>query len=135
MASTQTQTLRGTRVVPGLTVNNLKESQQFFEGLGFAVEDTWEENGHVLGLTVRAGNCRFGLNQDDGSRGLNRAKGMGMSLYIEVDDDIDRVAEMAKAAGITLRSEPADIEVGSRAFSVIEPSGFAITIVSPRRQM
>jgi len=134
MANAHTQTLRGKNVMPSLTVNNLQESHTFFEGLGFEVDDKWEDNGKLMGLMLKAGDCRLGLAQDDGKKGLNRVKGVGMSLYIEADDDIDRVAANAKAAGITLKSEPADSDWGSRAFEVTEPSGFAITITSPSKQ-
>lgn len=134
MASTQTQrqTLRGKSLMPSLTVNNLQESIHFFEALGFVVDDKWEDNGKLLGVSLKAGQCSIGLNQDDGKKGLNREKGVGMSLYIEAEDDIDQVAARAKAAGITLKSEPVDFEeMGSRGFRVIEPNGFAITIMSP----
>src|SRR6185436_11276720 len=100
------QTLHGKTVMPSLTVNNLQESQRFFEGLGFEIEDKWEDDGKVIGLMLKAGNCRLGLSQDDGQKGRDRVKGVGMSLYIEADDDIDRVAAKAKAAGIKLKSEP-----------------------------
>jgi predicted lactoylglutathione lyase len=39
MAETQTTTLKGTSLMPSLTVNDLAQSQRFFEGLGFEVED------------------------------------------------------------------------------------------------
>jgi uncharacterized glyoxalase superfamily protein PhnB len=133
MANTQIQTLRGTTVMPSLTVDNLQESQRFFEGLGFEVEQKWEDQGKLLGLMLKAGDCRLGLSQDDGKKGHGRVKGVGMSLYIEANDDIDQVAARAKAAGIKLKSEPANTDWGSRAFEVTEPSGFAITITSPSK--
>ena len=55
----------------------------------------------------------------------------GMRIYIEAKDNIDEVASRAKAAGITLKSEPHDTEWGSRAFDVQEPSGFLLNISSP----
>jgi uncharacterized glyoxalase superfamily protein PhnB len=125
--------LLGNSVMASLTVNNLQESQRFFEGLGFEIEDRWEDNGTLMGLMLKAGDCRLGLSQDDGKKGLNRVKGVGMRLYIEADNDLDQVAARAKAAGITLETEPADTDWGSRAFDVMEPSGFAITIMSPRK--
>ena len=135
MATAHIQTLRGKTVMPSLTVNNLHESQKFFQGLGFEVEQKWEDDGKLLGLMLKAGDCRLGLSQDDGKKGHDRVKGVGMSLYIEADDDIDKVAANAKASGIKLKSEPADTDWGSRAFEVTEPSGFAITITSPSKQM
>ena len=122
--------LRGTRIMPSLTVNNLQQSLDFFNGLGFEIEDRWEENGSLLGAMLKACDARLGLNQDDGKKGMNRQKGVGMRIYIEADDDIDQVAIRAKASGITLTREPHDTEWGSRAFEVTEPSGFALTIGS-----
>jgi len=41
-----------------------------------------------------------------------------------------QIASRAKAAGVTLSSEPHDTEWKTRAFEVTEPSGFKITISS-----
>jgi len=131
MATSAIATLRGKSVMPSLTVNNLQQSLDFFSGLGFEVEDRWAENGKLLGAMLKAGEARLGLSQDDGKKGLNRTKGVGMRIYIEAADDIDQVAARAKKAGITLTREPHDTEWGSRAFEVTEPSGFASTIGSP----
>jgi uncharacterized glyoxalase superfamily protein PhnB len=131
MSDTQGQTVEGRSVMPSLTVNNVKQSLGFFEGLGFEIEDRWEVDGVVQGAMLKAGQARLGLSQDDGKKGLDRIKGTGMRLYIEVADDIDQLAARARAAGITLGSEPHDTEWGSRAFDVTEPSGFALTITSP----
>ena len=64
-------------------------------------------------------------------KGLDRAKGVGMRLYIEAGGDIDQAAAQARAAGLTLAKEPHDTEWGARAFDVTEPSGFVLTIASP----
>ena len=117
--------------MPSLTVNDLKQSEAFFTGLGFEIEDRWEQDGKLLGLMLRAGEARLGLSQDDGKKGMDRVKGIGVRLYIEADGDINAVAERAKAAGITLAREPHDTEWGTRAFEVTEPSGFLLTIASP----
>jgi uncharacterized glyoxalase superfamily protein PhnB len=127
----QSTTLQGTSIMPSLTVNDLQESEKFFTALGFEIEDRWEDNGKLMGLMLKGGNARLGLAQDDGKKGMNRAKGVGMRLYIEANGDINAVAERAKAAGITLTKEPHDSEWGARAFEVMEPSGFLLTIASP----
>jgi len=131
MKTAQRATLHGTSVMPSLTVNRLQESLKFFGGLGFEVEDKWEADGTLTGAMLKAGDARLGLSQDDGEKGRDRMKGVGMRLYIEAKDNIDEVASRAKAAGIRLRSEPHDTEWGSRAFEVEEPSGFLLTISSP----
>lgn len=126
-----TNTLRGKSVMPSLTVNNLQQSERFFTALGFEIEDRWEENGVLLGLMLKAGEARLGLSQDDGKKGTDRVKGVGVRLYIEADGDIDQVAARAKAAGVALQCEPHDTEWKTRAFEVTEPSGFLLTIASP----
>src|SRR5688500_8425287 len=127
----QQHTLQGTTIMPSLTVNNLQDSEKFFTALGFEIEDRWEDNGKLMGLMLKGGNARLGLAQDDGKKGLNRVKGVGVRIYIEANGDINAVAARAKAAGVTLTKEPHDTEWGARAFEVTEPSGFLLTIASP----
>ena len=131
MATAQRATLHATGVMPSLTVNRLQDSLKFFGGLGFEVEEKWEEDGAVIGAMLKAGNARLGLSQDDGKKGRDRLKGVGMRIYIEAKDNIDELASRAKAAGIKLKSEPHDTDMGNRAFEVEEPSGFLLTIGSP----
>ena len=90
--ATATKTLQGTSVMPSLTVNDLQRSLDFFAALGFEVEDRWEDNGVMLGAMLKAGNARLGLSQDDGKKGRDRVKGVGMRIYIEAADNIDEVA-------------------------------------------
>jgi uncharacterized glyoxalase superfamily protein PhnB len=130
MADPATTPLNGKGVMPSMTVDDLPKSLAFFTGLGFEVEDRWEENGQLLGAMLKAGTARLGLSQDDGKKGQNRVKGVGMRLYIDVADKIDDVAARAKAAGVALAKEPHDTDWGARAFEVQEPSGFLITFVS-----
>ena len=124
------QKLQGTSVMPSLTVDDIQKSLNFFSALGFEIEDRWEDNGVLTGVMLKAGDARLGLSQDDGKKGRNRVKGIGMRIYVEADNNIDEVAAAAKAAGVTLVSEPHDTEWGSRAFEVVEPSGFTLTIGS-----
>jgi uncharacterized glyoxalase superfamily protein PhnB len=124
-------TLNATSVMPSLTVNHLQQSLDFFTGLGFEVEDRWEQDGVLIGAMLKAGGARLGLSQDDGKKGLDRVKGVGVRLYIETTDDVNEVAARAVAAGITLAKAPHDTEWGARAFEVVEPSGFLLTIASP----
>lgn len=134
MAEVQTRTLNTTGIMPSLTVDNLQRSVDFFSGLGFEVEERWEENGVLMGVMLKAGNVRLGLSQDDGKKGSDRVKGVGMRLYIETKDDVNEIAARARAAGVALTSEPHDTEWGSRAFEVTEPSGFLLTISSPSQK-
>lgn len=127
--------LRGKGLMPSLTVNDLTESLTFFKALGFEVEDRWEHEGVLMGAMLKAGDCHLGLSQDDGKKGRDRQKGVGVRFYIEADGDIDQLAAEAEAFGIPLNKKPHDTDWGTRAFDVTEPSGFLLTISSsPKRK-
>ena len=130
MATATDTRLQAKTVSPGLTVNNLQQSVAFFEGLGFGVEERWEEQGTLLGVMMRAGDARIGLSQDDWKKGRDRQKGTGMRIFVGTTQNIDQLASQAKQAGIKLDAEPHDTPWGSRAFEVTEPSGFKLTISS-----
>lgn len=128
MGITVNSTFVGKSIAPGLTVNDLDRSLRFYEGLGFAVEERWEEEGKLLGVMLRAGDIQLGLSQDDWKKGKDRVKGVGMRIYIATTQDVDQVASAAKAAGVALETDPHDTPWGSRAFEVTDPDGFKLTI-------
>ena len=132
MATTTEPTLQAKTISPTLTVNDVQQSTKFFESLGFAVEDRWEEQGKLLGVMLRAGDASVGLSQDDWKKGRDRQKGVGMRLVIGTKQNIDQIASRAKTAGVKLDSEPHETEWKTRAFEVTEPSGFKITISSEK---
>ena len=127
VATTQ-EALQISTIVPSLTVDDLQKSISFYEALGFTVEDRWEEKGTLLGVMLRAGKSQIGLNQDDWKKGRDRTKGIGMRLFMSTTQNVDEIAKRAKGAGITLKSEPRDTEWKTRAFEVIDPTGFVWTI-------
>jgi uncharacterized glyoxalase superfamily protein PhnB len=115
--------------VPSLTVDDLQKSIKFYEALGFAINDRWEEKGNLLGVMMRAGNTEIGLNQDDWKKGRDRKKGEGVRLSISTTRrNVDELATRARNAGITLKSDPHDTEWKSRAFEVADPSGYLLTV-------
>jgi len=130
MATTTATPLQVKELSPTLTVNDVQRSIKFFEGLGFVVDERWEEQGVLEGVMLRAGETRIGLSQDDWKKGRDRRKGEGMRLYLNTTQNIDELAARAKKAGVALDSEPHDTEWGSRAFDATEPSGFKVTISS-----
>jgi catechol 2,3-dioxygenase-like lactoylglutathione lyase family enzyme len=116
-----------------LTVDDLERSLRFYvDGLGFTVAERWEEEGRLLGVMLVAGSCSLGLSQDDWAKGRDRVKGAGIRIWITTDQDLNELAEHAKAAGITLDSEPAPLPWGPMAFAVTDPDGFNITIAKSR---
>ena len=130
MAPTQ-EVVQISAIVPTLTVDDLQKSITFYEALGFAIEERWEDKGTLLGVMLRAGTTQIGLNQDDWKKGRDRKKGIGVRLSISTTHShVDEIAKRARNAGITLTSEPHDTEWQSRAFEVSDPSGFLLTIYS-----
>jgi len=130
MATTTETALQVKTISPSLTVNDLQKSIRFFEGLGFAVDEKWEDKGVLIGVMLRAGQAEIGLSQDDWKKGRDRQKGVGVRISLSTTQNIDQLAKRVKDAGITLDSEVQDTEWGSRAFEVTEPSGFKLTIYS-----
>ena len=131
MATTQ-EAAQISALVPTFTVDDLQKSIAFYESLGFTIDDRWEENGVLLGVMMSAGKLQIGLNQDDWKKGRDRKKGIGVRLSMSTStrQSVDEIARRAKSAGITLKSEPQDTEWKSRAFEVVDPSGFLLTIFS-----
>jgi uncharacterized glyoxalase superfamily protein PhnB len=129
VATTQ-EAVQISAIVPTLTVDDLQKSIAFYEALGFAIDERWEEKGTLLGVMLRAGKTQIGLNQDDWKKGRDRTKGTGVRLSISTPGSVDEIAKRAKSAGVTLKSEPHDTEWKSRAFEVTDPSGFLLTVFS-----
>jgi uncharacterized glyoxalase superfamily protein PhnB len=129
VATTQ-EALQISAIVPSITVDDLQKSIAFYEALGFAIDEQWEEGGKLLGVMLRAGKTQLGLSLDDWQKGRDRKKGIGVRLTMSTTQKIDEIAARAKAAGIKLKSEPHDTEWKTRAFEVTDPSGFLLTIFS-----
>jgi uncharacterized glyoxalase superfamily protein PhnB len=129
VATTQ-EAVQISAIVPTFTVDDLQKSIAFYEALGFTIGERWEDKGMLLGVMLRAGKSEIVLNQDDWKKGRDRKKGIGVRLSLSTPQSVDEIARRAKSAGITLKSEPQDTEWKSRAFEVIDPSGFLLTIFS-----
>ena len=130
MATTQ-EAVQISAILPTLTVDDLQKSIAFYEALGFTIDERWEEQGTLQGVMMRAGKTEIGLNQDDWKKGRDRTKGIGVRLAIQTaPGSVDDIAKRARNAGLTLKSDPHDTEWKSRAFEVVDPSGFLLTIFS-----
>jgi uncharacterized glyoxalase superfamily protein PhnB len=130
MPLTHDTALKAKTIMPSLTVDDLDRSIAFYEALGFGVADRWEDNGTLLGVMLQAGELQIGLSQDDWKKGRDRQKGVGTRIYIETTQNVDEIAARARAAGVTLDSEPQDTEMKTRQFEVTDPSGFKLTVSS-----
>jgi hypothetical protein len=89
MATSTETALQAKASTPNLTSDDLQRSITFYEGLGFGVEERWEDNGVLLGVMMIAGQARIGLSQDDWKKGRERLKGVGMRIFLGTDQEID----------------------------------------------
>jgi uncharacterized glyoxalase superfamily protein PhnB len=129
----QPESFRAVSLSASLTVKDVKKSVAWYrDAIGFTVDREYERDGRVLSVALKAGAVRLLLNQDDGAKGLDRAKGEGFSLMLTTAQNVDELAQRIKAAGTTLITEPADMPWGARAFRVQDPDGFKLAISSER---
>lgn len=115
-----------------LTVTDLAASDRWYrEVLGFTLDRRHEREGKLVAISLRAGQVRLLLAQDDGAAGAERAKGVGFSLQLTTRQDIDSLAARIGSAGGVLEGPPLTMPWGVRVFRLRDPDGFQFTISSP----
>jgi uncharacterized glyoxalase superfamily protein PhnB len=116
-----------------LTVKDLGKSLTWYHDvLGFTIDRKMERDGKLRSVALSAGLARISINQDDGAKGWDRIKGLGFSLNITTEQDIDKTANRIKELGGILDTEPADMPWGVRLFRLKDPDGYKLSISSPR---
>lgn len=127
-------TLQGVALSAALTVKDLPRSLDWYRDLlGFAVDRKHEREGVLQAVSLKAGEVRILLVQDNGAKGLDRIKGEGFSLQITTRDDIDTIAQRVRDAGAKFETEPSDTPWGVRMFRLRDPDGFLLTISAERQ--
>ena len=127
-ARAEPQSFRARALMASLTVKDLERSVQWYEQVvGFVVEQRHEHQGRVVAVALLAGDVAVLLNQDDGAKGWDRAKGEGISLQFTTTQDLDAHAARIKSRGGALAAEPADMPWGARVFRVVDPDGFKLS--------
>lgn len=64
------------------------------------------------------------------------AKGLGLTLNFRVEQDIDSLAQHAKAAGASFHTEIGDRPWNARDFTLLDPDGFVLTFTyGPLKQL
>jgi uncharacterized glyoxalase superfamily protein PhnB len=124
------ETLQLRSISPSITVGDIEASRAWYRDvLGFHVKETWEDDeGKLMGVQVVAGSANVYMAQDDWAKGRDRVKGEGFRLHMVTGDDVDAIAAGIEARGGTLEAQPADMPWGARAFSLVDPDGFKLTI-------
>ena len=123
----------GRALSASLTVKDLQKSLVWYRDVvGFTVDRRLEREGKLRGVSLRAGDARIAINQDDGAKGWERVKGEGFSFNITTSQSIDAIAKGIKDRGGSLETEPADMPWGVRMFRLRDPDGYKFGISSPR---
>jgi uncharacterized glyoxalase superfamily protein PhnB len=127
------ETLRLRAIEPALTVNDINKSLKFYtDVLGFIVGDRHTDKSGVLrGAMLKAGACGIGLSQDDWSKGRDRQKGVGLSLWFQTAQDVDALAKRITAAGGRVEG-PTTEDWGGRSLTVDDPDGFRLRIYAQK---
>jgi catechol 2,3-dioxygenase-like lactoylglutathione lyase family enzyme len=119
---------------PSFTVNDLDKSLEFYRDvLGFGIEEKWENEGKVTGVSLKAGDVSFMIGQDDWKKGHDRKKGEGFRIYCETRKSVDDIAKKIESKGGRIDQGPTDEPWGVRDISLTDPDGFKITIATPKR--
>lgn len=122
---------RGRRLSVSLTVDDLQASLAWYRDVvGWHVVREMNDEGQVPRAVLLAGNVEIMLNQDDGAKGWDRNKGVGLSLRITTVQDLDQLAGRIRKRGGELLLEPTDMPWGERIFRLRDPDGFTYTIIA-----
>ena len=129
----ETESLQARSLSASLTVKDLESSLAWYHHVvGFTVDRKHEREGKLRAVSLKAGDVRILIGQDDGAKGWDRVKGEGFSLQITTNQNVDEIAKRIKELGGKLEMEPRDMPWGARVFRLKDPDGFKLTISSPR---
>ena len=120
---------------PAFTVNDLNRSLAWYRDvLGFKTDERWEQDGKLMGVSLKAGGVTLMIAQDDWKKGRDRKKGEGFRLYCATKQNVDALAKKIEARGGKLDSPPTDQPWGTRDFALTDPDGFKITIGADQKR-
>jgi len=112
-------------------VNDLPRSLAWYRDVvGFTVDREHARDGVLRAVSLKAGNVRILLGQDDGARGWDRAKGEGFSLQITTSQSVDWIADRIRERGGEIEMEPTDTSWGTRVMRLRDPDGFRLVVSS-----
>jgi len=133
--SAKADSLKMSEVSPAFTVNDLTRSLAWYRDvLGFKTDERWEQDGKLMGVSLKAGGVTLMIAQDDWKKGRDRKKGEGFRLYCATNQNVDALAKKIEARGGKLDSPPTDQPWGTRDFALTDPDGFKITIGADQKR-
>jgi uncharacterized glyoxalase superfamily protein PhnB len=130
----QPESFRARTLQASLTVKDVEKSVAWYRDVvGFTIDQRHERNGKLVAVSIKAGDVRILLGQDDGAKGQDRVKGEGFSLQLTTSQNIDELAARIKVHDVKLDTEPTDMPWGARVFRFHDPDGFKLVISSERK--
>jgi catechol 2,3-dioxygenase-like lactoylglutathione lyase family enzyme len=123
------ETFRARSISASLAVKDLEKSVRWYrDKIGFFVEDKIQRGGKLSAVTLKAGEVRILISQDDGGTGWDRVKGAGFTLHLTTAQDVELLAEAIKQRGGHVES-PQNVS-GTRELRLRDPDGFKLVISS-----
>jgi hypothetical protein len=99
--------LHGGSLEASLTVECLEQSTSWvYERAGFVVDQRHERGGKLIAASLRAGAVGILLTYDDGWKGLDRAKGEGLSLQITIRQNVEPSLPSSSGAAVSSTRSP-----------------------------
>ena len=99
-ARAKADSLKMSEVSPAFTVNDLNRSLAWYRDvLGFKTDERWEQDGKLMGVSLKAGGVTLMIAQDDWKKGRDRKKGEGFRLYCATKQNVDALAKTIEARG------------------------------------
>ena len=131
--TTNAEPFRADRLQASLTVKDVQASLTWYRDVvGFTVDQMYDREGQLRSVSLKAGDVRILINQDDGKRGWDRVKGEGFSFMLTTGQSIDGIAQRIRGNGGSLETEPADMPWGVRMFGLVDPDGYRFAISTER---
>jgi uncharacterized glyoxalase superfamily protein PhnB len=122
------ESFRARTLSASLTVKDIQKSLTWYrDKVGFSVEQKFERDGKLRAVSLKVGDVRVLISQEEPGSGWDRVKGAGFTLQFTTAQDIDLLAQAIKARGGTVELEPADAS-GGRALRLRDPDGFRLVI-------
>lgn len=122
------ETFRARSISATLAVKDPEKSLTWYrDKVGFWVEEKFQRGGKLTGFSLKAGEVRILVNQDDGGTGWDRVKGAGFTLQLTTTQDLGLLAEAIKQRGGRVEIGATDSS-GRRTLRLSDPDGFKLMI-------
>lgn len=126
------ESFRARTLTASLTVKDIQKSVVWYrDKVGFFVDQKFERAGKLYAVSLKVGDVRILISQDEGGSGWDRVKGAGFALQFTTAQDIDILAQTIKERGGTLEAEPSEVS-GVRTLRLRDPDGFRLVISAQR---